>query len=260
MAARDDVPWVPVPERLDRRLRLGPFPSGRDAAKFVAAAAVGAVVSLAVQPWAGLPIVALGAVVALWRPDGEGWDDRAVAVVRWMWRRSTRRSSMTPGTTRPGVGSRRTVLLPDGRAAAIVRTAGVPLTFLPPADVARQFDLTRELLRSAEGSLILVATSAPIHARAISPGELPVPDEERPARDGYRELVELLARRRSVRRVYVGVVQTTPGTEGRLRLEGAVGLLRERLAELGLRSERLVDRTLDDVARRLGWAPQDRGT
>lgn len=257
MAARDDVPWVTVPERLDRRLRLGPFPSARDAVKFVTAAVVGALVSLAVEPWAGLPIVAVGAVVALWRPDGESWDDRLAAAIRWGWRRASAGAGMTPRASRPSAPPRRTIRLPDGRTAAVVRTAGVPLAYLPPPDLARQFDLYRETVRSTDGGLMLLVTRAPVHAGSIVPGDGPVPEAERPAREGYRELVELLARRRSVRRVFLALALPVSGSDGSLRLEGAVDLLRQRLADLGLRSERLVDRSLDDAARQLGWYPEE---
>jgi hypothetical protein len=252
MAGRDGPPWVSVPERLDRRLRLGPFESGRAAVKFVTAAAVGAVVSLAVEPWAGLPIVVGGAVVALWRPEGEGLDDRLLSVARWTLRRSSpdRRMTALPGPGTPGAHSR--LRLPNGRDAVVLRTAGVPVAFLPPAELARQFDLYRELLRSVAGGIIVVATSAPIYPDAVLPSALPVAEDERPARDGYQELVSLLARRRSVRRVLWVLAQDLPGVEGARRLEAAAGLLRERLADLGLRSERLRDRALSEAGRRLG--------
>lgn len=257
MADRDGLPWVVVPERLDRRLRLGPFASGRDAVKFVTAAAVGAVVSLAVQPWAGLPIVVAGAVVALWRPDGEALDERVSAVVRWAARRATAEAPLT--AIRPSPAGRGTVTRPDGRRAAVVRTGGVPLAFLPPTELARQFELYRELWRSVEGQLIVVAGSAPIHAGTIVPGDGPLPEGERAARDGYRELVSLLARRRSVRRVHLALSEEMHGAEGLRRLEAAVDLLSERLADLGVRCERLRDRALAGAAVRLGWLGREGG-
>jgi hypothetical protein len=258
MADREGGPWIPVPERLDRRLRLGPFPSGREAVKFVTAAAVGAVVSLVVEPWAGLPIIAVGAILALWRPDGEGLDERLLAVARWALRRSVGEARLTTATRAPGNGQA-TLLLPDGRRAAVVRTAGVPLAFLPPADLARQFELYRELLRSVEGGLISSSTAVPIHAGSVLPTEIPLSEAERGAEEGYRELVSLLCRRRSVRRVLLALAQDTPGVEGPGRLEAATQLLQERLADLGVRSERLRDRPLADAARRLGLIEGVRG-
>ncbi len=252
----DDRPiWVAVPERLDRRLRLGPFPSGRDAVKFVAAAAVAAVVSLVVAPWAGLPIVAVGALVALWRPDGEALDDRLAAVARWALRRVGGPGTMSgPGDGGPS-GAPATVRLGDGRIAAIVQLGGVPLAFLPPDELARQFELYRQLLRAVDGDLLLVATAAPIHAGAVVPRDGAVAPGEEAARAGYRELVELLARRRSVRRVYLALAQGSATPEGRRRLEGAVDRLGERLADLGLRAERLRGTALRRTARRLRLSP-----
>ncbi len=254
---RDGVPWVSVPEPLDRRARLGPFAGARDAAKFVAGAAVGAIVGLAVEPWAGVPFVVVGAIVALWRPDGEPIDGRLVAVARWTMRKATGSPRVTAaGAGRPADPGA-TVRLPDGRAAAVLRCGGVPLAFLPPAELARQFDLYRELLRSVEGELIVLATAAPIHAPAIVPAGGPaIAEAERAARDGYRELVELLARRRAVRHVLLALAQAVPGEEGLRRLDAGAELLRGRLADLGVRAERLRGRPLADAARRLGWDPR----
>lgn len=257
---RDDGPWVSVPEPLDRRPRLGPFSSGRDAVKFVTAAAVGAVVSLAVEPWAGLPIVAAGAVVALWRPDGEPLDARLVAVARWTLRRSSEARPVTDPEVRRGEGPGSTVRLPDGRRAAVLRTGGVPLAFLPPAELAREFDQYRELLRAAEGGLVVVASSVPIHAGSLVPVDGSGADADGPARAGYRELVELLARRRSVRRVFVAIAQATPGEDGLRALDAATERTRGRLADLGLRAERLRGGPLADAARRLGWAERGGST
>jgi len=259
MGGRDDPPWVSFPERLDRRMRLGPFPSGRAAVKFVVAAAVGAIVSLAVDPWAGLPIVAVGAFVAMWQLDGEPLDDRAVALARWSVRRLAGAPPMREGVGGTTDGSATVLHLADGRSAAIVRTGGVPLAFLPPSELAGQFDRYRQMLRAVEGGIIVLATSAPIYAAAVLPREPTGEAAERSAQDGYRELVTLLARRRSVRRVLVAVVQDASGPEASRRLESAVDLLRERLADLGVRSERLRARALADAARRLGFTGAEGG-
>jgi hypothetical protein len=253
MTAREEGLWVAVPERLDRRLRLGPFASGRDAVKFVAAAAVGAVVSLAVAPWAGVPIAGAGAVVALWRPDGDGLDERLVVLVRWAVRRSRGFGTMTGAAARGPEGGRSIVRLRDGRSAALLRASGVPLAFLPPAELAVQFERFRELLRSLDGTLIVVAGASPIFARAVLPADGPLPADERTAREGYRELVALLARRRSVRTVVLAIARPGAGAEGMARLEAAADLLQARLADLGVRAARLAGRPLAEAARRIGW-------
>src|SRR5208282_2604654 len=65
------VPVVVLPERVDRRVRLGPFPSAKDAVKFASYAAAGAVLAPFATPFAWVPVLALGFVVSVWHPDGE---------------------------------------------------------------------------------------------------------------------------------------------------------------------------------------------
>ncbi len=251
MADGEEPLSIPIPERLDRPLRLGPFASARAAAKFVTAVAIGAVVGLAVGPWAGLPIAAIGGLVVLWRPGGEPLDGRLAAAVRWAARRREGRRTMTGGST--GRAPPRTWLrLEDGRPSAILRTGGVPLAFLPPDELARRFAEYRQLLNGLDAGLVVLATSAPVHAGALAPVEPAPGGEERAARNGYRELVGLIARRRSLRRVVLAVVANGDGLEGLARLESAVARVRERLGDLGIPSERLRDRSLAEAAARLG--------
>lgn len=259
MESRDGPPWVAIPERLDRRLRLGPFASARDAGTFVAVLAVGAVASLAVAPWAGLPFVVLAGLLVFWRPDGERLDETVAAVARWTLRRTGWGGRVTGPRGRPA-GRAGSLQLPDGRWAAVVRTGGVPLAFLPPSELARQFEQYRQLLRSTGEGLIVLASSAPIHAGSIAPLDPPGEEAERLAWAGYRELVGLLARRRAVRRVLIAVIDGGDGDGGGRRLETAAELLRDRLADLGLRSERLRDRSLDEAAHRLGLSPPGTAT
>lgn len=252
MVDRDGVPWVPIPAQLGRRLRLGPFPSGRDAIKFVTAATVGAVASLLLVPWAGLPIVVGGAVVALWHPDGEPVDERLAALLQWAVRhgRSAKRMTRTDRSAPLGPGD--TVTLSDGRSAAIVQTSGVPIAFLPPAELQDLFARYRDLLRSLELAWVAVATAVPIHGGSVVPAARPEGPSEREARDGYAELVGLLARRRSIRRVFLAIVQEEAGPSGARRLDSAASLVSDRLSDLGVRVARLRGRALADAAVRLG--------
>jgi hypothetical protein len=248
--AEDGPPVVTIPERLDRRMRLGPFPSGRDALKFVTYAAGSAVL----LPFGGatlwLPTVGVAFLLSVWRPDGEPLDRRVLAVARWKWR--TLRGAAGPMTPVGLKASAALLRLPDGRHAGVLRTAGVPLAYLPPAELARRFERFRELLRALEGGLQLRATLAPIHARSFLPdGPDPTPAEQR-AREGYAELVTLIARRRSVRQVYLVRATAGPGAEAAHRLEAELGRLAERLAGLGLAPLRLRDRALRDGAQRIG--------
>ncbi len=252
MADGDGPPRVAVPERLDRRLRLGPFPSGREALGFVTGAAIGGILALVAGPWAGVPVVLLASALTMARPGHEPLHERLGPLLRWTGRRLARGNRVTGPERASPTRRRSTVRLEDGRLAGIVRTGGVPLAYLPPDELARTFEQYRELLRSLDGSLAIVATSAPIFANALAPAEPAPVGTERKARDGYAELVGLLARRRSVRRVYVAVAVEGAGPEDHGRLESSIAALRDRLAGLGLRPERLRDRALEDASRKMG--------
>jgi hypothetical protein len=243
---------VGIPERLDRRLRLGPFGSGRDALKFLLYAAAGAVLAPLVSVWVGLPIVAAGLVTTTWRPGGEAIDERAAAVAAWSLRRV---AGEAPVRRRPSTGPRRRswISLGPSRVAALLRAGGVPLAYLPAAELRRRFELFRDALRGGGGCLAFLATSAPIFAGALVPAAPSPGGNEGQARSGYRELVELIASRRSVRQVFVAV-GAAAGPEGISRLEGEVAALVERLEALGARPSRLRDRALLDAAQRLGLA------
>jgi len=254
MDGRDGLPRAVVPERLDRPLRLGPFTSGRDLLKFLAAAALGSVVGLELSAGFGVAVVLAGAVVALWRPNGEPLDAQATAVARWAARRG-RRGVVVTGPRSPGdpVGPRSVVEGADRSIVAIVRTGGIPLAFLPPTELARQFDLYRTLLRSLEHRLTVHASSSPIYAGGLLPPPGRPTEAELAPRAGYADLVGLIARRRSIRRVHLALHGSDLSADGRARLETAVALLCARLEELGAPVERLRDRPLREAAWRIGY-------
>lgn len=248
--ATQGPPVIGLPERLDRRMRLGPFPSSRDALKFVGYAATAAFLSPFTSPWLWLPLVAAGFTVSVWRPDGQAVDERAFRFL--VWRVRSGGTSERPMTGRPLV--RQGMLqLSSHRFVAVVRTGGTPIAYLPPDELVRRFERFRDLWRSTEGSLTFLATTVPIRAPAVLP---PSPREgvpDRPAALGYSELVSVLCRRRHLRRVYwvIGSLDGSPDAIG--RLEGRVASLIEGLAALGLRPLRLRDRSLGEAARRFGW-------
>jgi len=251
MSAADLPPTVRFPEKLDRTLRLGPFPSGRDALRFVTYAAVGACLAPFVPPALWLGVVLLGFVSSVWKPGGEAIEARFVRFVAWEVRRTRRVRTMT-GATGTGRTHRAHLTLGSGVRAAVVRAAGLPLAYLPSAELGRRFEIFRELVQGLEGGFLVYSTLVPIHPTPLLPTE-PVPGgAEREARRGYQELVELIARGRSVRRVFVAVGCTDPGLEGIGRLEATVATLVERLRALGLNPIRLRDRALGEAARRIG--------
>jgi hypothetical protein len=253
MDDRDGAPWVAFPERLDRPMRLGPFASGRDAVKFVTGAAIGVVVGATVDILAGVLIAAGTALLVLWRPDGEPLDQRLLAVLRWLGRRSRAGGAVSAPRPAPRARGAGVARLADGRMAAILRCGGAPLAYLPPADLASQFERYRELLRSLGSGVVFVATTSPIHAASLCPDASAKAAPEAAARDGYRELVGLLGRRRPVRRVYVAVRVGATGPDGARELETAATLLGDRFGDLGVPAERLRDAALLGALQRLGW-------
>jgi len=250
--SEDGPPVIVLPERLDRRMRLGPFPSSRDALKFVTYAAAGALLSPFASPWVWLPVVLAGFAVSVWRPDGRAVDERALAFVSWKLRSMDPRRAVKDPTSHPLV--RQALLqLASHRYLAVVRTGGAPMAYLPPDELARRFELYRELLRSTDASFLFLATTAPIRSQAVRPPAPSGGGGEAQALSGYSELVSLLCRRRLLRRVYFVLGTLEADAEAIGRLEGRVANLIERLGALGLRPTRLRDRALEEAAHRFGW-------
>jgi hypothetical protein len=253
MGASDGGPLlIGLPERLDRRMRLGPFPSSRDALKFVTYAATGALLAPFASPWVWLPIVLAGFAVAVWRPEGRALDERVVTFATWKLRSWSGRGTVKKPVSRPLVRQGLLQLAPH-RYVAVVRTGGAPMAYLPPDDLVRRFELFRELIRAVDGSFSLLSTVMPIRSQAVRPAKDLGDGPDTQARSGYSELVLLLCRRRLLRRVYI-VLGTMEGDADAVgRLEGRVASLIERLSALGLRPVRLRDRGLAEAARRFGW-------
>lgn len=248
----DGPPVIGLPERIDRRMRLGPFASSRDALKFATYAAAGVLLAPFASPWVWLPVVAAGFAVSVWRPDGQAVDERAFTFLAWKLRSVDPRGAGNRMTGGPLVRQGLLQLAPH-RYAAVVRTGGTPVAYLPPDELARRFELYRELLRSMDSSFAWLAATVPIRVQAVRPGTPAGSEGERRATSGYSELVTLLCRRRLLRRIYIvlGTHDTSPDAIG--GLEGRVANLIERLGALGLRPVRLRDRALFEAARRFGW-------
>lgn len=245
-------PVVGLPERFDRRLRLGPFPSARAALKFVTYAAVGAVLAPFTSPYLWLTLVATGFVLSVFRWDGPGLDEQAVACGLWALRGAFGDRSMSAPTA-VGIARENLVNLGAGQYVAILRAGGTPIAYLPPAELARRFEGFRDVLRSLRGTLAFQVTSASMDADPVTPPGMPPDRGDRPAWAGYSELVTLLCRRRSVRRIYLVLPTETSGPDGIADLETRVRGLTERLVALGLRPVRLRNRALEDAARSWGW-------
>lgn len=201
----DRVLHVTLPEGFDRKSRLGPFPSGTDALKFLLIGAAGAIVALRFGVLLWTPFLAGGFLLSVHRTEERSLDERLARYVQWRYRRRHHRgTAATPAA--PGlIHPTGPVALPD--EAVVLEAGGIPVAFLPPAEAARIFEVYRTLLRRLEGSLLLRVTSIPLTAPPFRPVNDPRGTrDERAARAGYLELIDLLARRRRRRVVRIRLV------------------------------------------------------
>lgn len=243
---------VPLPERVDRRSRLGPFPSARDAAKFLCYAAAAALVAPWVSAFLWVPLVGIGFGVSVWHPDGRPVDERAVVYAAYRFRRlsgGNRTIGRGSAVTRHGV-----VQLASMSYVAVVRAGGCPIAYLPPAELEEKFGLYRDLLRTTAGQFTILCTVVPIRAAPLLPAGPDRPGDDQSARHGYVELATILCRRRLARRVYLALRNPETGPDALARLEAQASSLTERLAGLGVRPVRLSEAALQDAARRFGWS------
>jgi hypothetical protein len=245
-------PVIALPAPVERRLRLGPFATARDALKFVSYAAAGAVLAPFVSVYAWLPVVGIGFAFSVWRPDGEAVDERVGRWAAWSVRRWAG-STMTPAPpARTGGGT--FLRLSDGRYATIVRTGGTPLAYRPPPELERVFREYAELLRVSEGVLVVRAGTTPLRSDRLVPAAPLQGSNAAPACEGYRELIGVLCRRRSLRRVDLALFASGEPRGAAARLEARTRTLSERLDALGLHPTRLRGRALMDAAHEFGWA------
>jgi hypothetical protein len=252
VAAAGDSPVIPIPERIDRRMRLGPFSSGRDALRCLTYGAIGALLVPLVSPWVGLVVAAGGFGLTAYRVEGTALDELAATYLLWLVRSHREASRMTAGT-RSTVRSN-LLLLPSGDRAAIVRTNGTPTAYLPPTELVRRFEMFRELIRASRKGLAFAVVLLPMRPEPVVPKSPPTNREDFEAAAGYRQLVTLVCRRRWVRGVDVVLRTTSTGPDGVADLETRLAGLIERLTGFGLAVVRLEGRALADAGRRWGWS------
>jgi hypothetical protein len=252
MTTSEALPVVELPERLDRPGRLGPFPSGGAALKFLLVGAVGALVALRFGPLLWTPFLAGGFLLAVHRRDGRSLDEVTVDYLRFrLRRRAPAGSGARPGTSRPCT----TASTRAGRVAAGFEANGIPVAFLPPTDAARLYDQYRNLLRAHPTTLVLRVGRIPIRAAPFLPhGPLLSAGPEAAARTGYAELIELLAERRYRRRVRLLVVGGT-GRSAAARVESEMESIGRALEAMGIPHHRLRGARLLSLAPGLrdGW-------
>ncbi|MFZ0831147.1 MAG: hypothetical protein WCB18_02080 [Thermoplasmata archaeon] len=136
-----DLGAIPILQLAPRRLHLGPFGSGMDLAKFLCVATIGAVVAAVSSAVVWLPFLGAGAIVAFVRVEGRSLDQYAVGYCRFRWRTSVgwNRAPSIPRGGPPRVRG-------EGHGNLSVRAGGIPIAYLPPADLQRLFEEWRSTL------------------------------------------------------------------------------------------------------------------
>lgn len=247
----ESPPRVGLRTAAERRLRFGPFPSVGDAMRFVAYAAVGALVI----PWFGalawLPILGVGFVLAVWQPGGVALDRRLYLRVTW-WERALQPSEV-PVTSRGRSVHGGVARVPPGYLVTVLKCGGRPIAFLPPQELYQKFRQYRELLRSLDGGIVLVGVGLPIDGRPWDPQEPPLAAADTPARAGYSEMVRVLCRHRQSRRVYALQWAAEAAAGAATHLEERTGALAEHLEGLGVSPVRLEGASLGAALTRFGW-------
>ena len=234
-----------------RRMRFGPFPSARDAIKFVVYAALGALVIPLLGTIAWLPLLGIAFLLSAWTPGGVPLDRTIVRLVA-RWFRALEPAEALMGRRARSVTDGR-VRIDPGRTATVLRCSGHPLAFLPPEELQRRFGLYRDLLRSVEGGLAISAVGGPIDPAPFRPTTSPVASDEREASRAYAEMIGQLCRQRSRRRIYLLQWTRDASLDSRDDLERRTRELSQRLATLGLAPERLRGSALAASMRRFGW-------
>jgi hypothetical protein len=236
MTGPEDPVMIAFPASLARRMRFGPFPDGSAALKFLAWAVVAFLLASAGAPLAALPILSGGLLVALYRPEGVGLDQRVWEYCRWSWRRHRGRRS---GLSR-SLASSSVLRTSDGALHALLAARGIPIRFLPLARQRETFARFSALLRSLDSRAVFHVEGERVVARPFLPqGRLPSPVEE-PARNGYSELVRSLLRHRRQRRVLLDL-SVPPLADGAAReaLELLVSTVTSELEAMGIPVDRL---------------------
>ena len=257
--AADVFGAIPLPAPVGRRMRLGPFPTARDALKFAGYAAVGGVAAAALGAVAWRPILGGGFLLSIHKPEGRGLGDRLGDYLRWRFRTSAfgGRGAGRPAASARGAAAR----LADGRYVAGLEADGIPVAFLPPEEARRLFEGYRRLLDGLDRGCLLRATLVPLAAAPFLPPRRPPAGdgEVQRARDGYAELVRLLCRRRFRRAVHLLLWSDAVGGPGSARLTEQVTHVGEELARLGIPNRRLRSRELVEALDRTGWSAREGG-
>jgi hypothetical protein len=226
--ARVDLSAIPIHPLAHRRLRLGPFGSGRDLVKFLCVAAIGATVAAVTSAVVWLPFLAIGALIALVRVEGRSLDDFVLDYCRFQWRSTVgvrNLSGRSAEASRRGASSR--------RATASVRAGGIPIAYLPPQELQRLFEEWRSILGTFDRPVGCRMRGEVFSPLPFLPSTEHLRAAEKLAADSYRDLVRALLRKRFRRTVDL-TVWNDPADKG----PAAIGL-QAQLDELVGALERL---------------------
>lgn len=230
-----DLSAIPVYEVASRRLHLGPFGSGRDLVKFLGVATVGAAVAALSSAVLWLPFLGIGVLVSFVRVEGRTLDDYALGYLRFRWRSSTTRESPPRGSPlfpRPSA--------PASERTPSLRAGGIPIAYLPPAELQRLFEEWRSTLTAVGRPLSFRMRGEPFSPLPFFPRLTSHRDGERQAVVAYRQLVRLLLRHR-----YRRIVELTIGEEPSNPAPTTIGLhseveaLLSALERMGIPAENL---------------------
>ena len=222
-----DPSSIPMHRLAHRRLRLGPFGSGRDLVKFLCIATVGATVAAVSSPLLWLPFLAVGGMIAFIRVEGQTLDDFALGYCRFQWRSSVESHRDASGETFPWPPAS------SPETPRSIRAGGIPIAYLPPQDLQHLFEGWRSALASLSQPVSCRMTGEHFSPLPFLPYPSKLPSVERGVRDSYRELVRYLLRQRYRRVVELSVWNETSergpnAVAVRTQVEELIGLL-ERL-------------------------------
>ena len=240
-----DLSAIPVRQLVPRRLRLGPFASGRDLVKFLCLATTGAAAAAVTSVVVWLPFLAAGAVLALVRVDGRTLDDYALGYCRFR-RRASHGTTDTAAAAPYGSRSSR----PRSHPSPIIRAGGIPIAYLPPADLHRLFDEWRSAVSAIDGVVGIRSRGELFSPLPFLPAVERPRGPERVALESYRELVRGLLRKRYRRVVEVMVrAGRSDGDAPPISLETQVEALLATLERLGIPTDRSVAGTATTARR-----------
>jgi hypothetical protein len=191
-----DLAAIPVHHLAQRRLRLGPFGSGRELVKFLCIATAGATVAAVTSAVVWLPFLAVGATIALVRVEGQTLDDYALRYCRFRWRSN---AALRAATNAPPLG--RSPGESPHNSPCSIRAGGIPIAYLPPHELEHLFEQWRATLATLDRPFGCRMRGESFSPLPFLPASADAGGMELAALDSYRGLVKALLHERYRRAV-----------------------------------------------------------